>query len=110
MARLDPGGAVFVGEIANVLAHAVDGDAVDDASDDGIKVHGRGELADVVDGGLRDGDVGDGGERDRGGLPVAREERGKGVGDGVVWDGDEGKSEGGVVVEEGEGGRRRGGE
>lgn len=74
MARLDPGRAVFVGDIANVLAHAVDGDAIDDAGDNGIKFQGREELADVVDGLLWDGEVWDWGRWDRGGFPVAREE------------------------------------
>ena len=110
MARLDPGRAVFVGEIADVLAHTVDGDAVDDASDDRIKAQGREELADVVDGELWDRHVRDGGGWDRGGLPVGREESREIAGKGGAWDGDDGGTEGGVVVEEGEGGRRCGSE
>lgn len=105
MTGLDPGRAVFVGEIANVLAHAVDGDAIDGASDDGIEAQGCEELADVFNGGLRDREVRDGGVRYRGGLPVAREERRESVGGVGIWDGDDGGCEGGVMVKEGNGGR-----
>lgn len=99
--RLDPGHAVFVCEIANVAAHTIDGDAVDDGGDDGIKFQGSEELADAVDGLFWDGEVWDGCGWDWRGFPVAREEGRERMGGGLVWDGDEGVTEGGVVVEQG---------
>ena len=93
MAQLDPGRAVFVGEIANVLVHAIDRDAVDDASDDRIKAQRCEELADVVDSKLWDRHVQDGGGWDRGGLPVGREESREIAGEGSTWDGNDGRTE-----------------
>ncbi len=49
MTRFDPGRTVFISEVANALPHDVNREAVDDAGEDGIKVYGRKELADVVD-------------------------------------------------------------
>ena len=102
MARLEPGRAVLVGEIANVLAHVIDGDTVDDGGDNGVVLKGGDEPAEVVDGLLRDGDGPEwgGGAWDQGGFPVAREEGRDRVGGRIVWDGHECRPEGGVVVDE----------
>jgi len=87
--RFDPGCAVVVGEAVNALAHDVDGDVVDNASEDGVEMHGHEEIADVVYGMLGDEAEWDGGAWDRPeGFQVPAAGRNI-VGSCLVWDDDD---------------------